>query len=148
MCSIIIVTMIFFKEHGNNYENLKNPWFCNREEPNPNVGSVSFTLTFASHCSCSLKGYCLYIMACLGEPCPSAWMLHQSAFVQGNIQTLSTCGMLQEKKITHPLPEASHSRGYLQNLWSFNFTSSSPPPPPTPFYKRNWHPTPDKMLRH
>ena len=32
------------------------------------VGSVSFTLTFASRCFCSLKGYCLYIMACLREP--------------------------------------------------------------------------------
>ena len=33
-----------------------------------------------------------------------------------------------KKKLTHPLPEAGHSRGYLQNLWSFYFTSSSPPP--------------------
>ena len=36
------------------------------------VGFVSFTLTIASHCFCSLKGYCLYIMAFLREPCPSA----------------------------------------------------------------------------
>ena len=34
------------------------------------VGPVS--LTFAFSCFCSLKGYCLYIMACLGEPCPSS----------------------------------------------------------------------------
>ena len=34
----------------------------------------------------------------------------------------------RKKKLTHPLPEAGHSRGYLQNLWPFYFTSSSPPP--------------------
>ena len=33
----------------------------------------------------------------------------------------------RKKKLTHPLPEAGHSRGYLQNLWPFYFTSSSPP---------------------
>ena len=32
-----------------------------------------------------------------------------------------------KKKLTHPLPEAGHSRGYSQNLWPFYFTSSSPP---------------------
>ena len=35
----------------------------------------------------------------------------------------------KKKKLTHPLPEAGHSRGHLQNLWPFYFTSSSPPPP-------------------
>ena len=34
----------------------------------------------------------------------------------------------RKKKLTHPLPEAGHSRGYLQNLWVFYFISSSPPP--------------------
>ena len=36
---------------------------------------------------------------------------------------------VRKKKLTltHPLPEAVHSRGYLQNLWPFYFTSSSPP---------------------
>ena len=34
----------------------------------------------------------------------------------------------RKKKFTHPLPEAGHSRGYLQNLWPFYFTSSPPPP--------------------
>ena len=62
------------------------------------VGSVSFSLTFAFSCFCSLKGYYLYIMACLGEPSPSAWMLNQSAFVQGNNRNLSTCGWLQERR--------------------------------------------------
>ena len=41
------------------------------------VGSVSFTLTFAS---CCFLFTVLYIMACLREPCLSAWMLNQSAF--------------------------------------------------------------------
>ena len=62
------------------------------------VGSVSFTLTFAFCCFCSLKGYSLYLMACLWEPCPSAWMLNQSAFVQRNIRNLSACGWLQERR--------------------------------------------------
>ena len=33
----------------------------------------------------------------------------------------------RNKKLTHPLREAGHSRGYLQILWAFYFTSSSPP---------------------
>ena len=33
----------------------------------------------------------------------------------------------RKEKLTQPLPEAGHSRGYLQNLWPFYFTSSSPP---------------------
>ena len=32
----------------------------------------------------------------------------------------------------------------LQDLCPFYFTSS--PPPPSLFYKRNWHPEPDKMV--
>ena len=35
-------------------------------------------------------------MACLEEPCPSAWMLNQTAFVQENILALSTYEWLQE----------------------------------------------------
>ena len=34
----------------------------------------------------------------------------------------------RKKKLTHPLPEAGRSRGYLQNSWPFYFTSTSPPP--------------------
>ena len=91
------------------------------------VGSVS--LTFASRYFCSLKGYCLYIMACLEEPCPYAWMLNQSAFVQGNIWTLSTCGWLQERIINTSPPRdwpfqgifatslpSSQSAGFLNKL--------------------------------
>ena len=35
---------------------------------------------------------------------------------------------VRKKKLTHPLPKAGHSRGYLQNLRPFYFTSSPPPP--------------------
>ena len=33
----------------------------------------------------------------------------------------------RKKKLTHPLPDAGHSRWYLQNVWPFYFTSPSPP---------------------
>ena len=50
----------------------------------------------------------------------------------------------RNKKLTHPLPEAGHSRRYLQILWPFllYFLISSP----SLFYKRSWHPDPDKMV--
>ena len=32
------------------------------KQENFHVGYIFFTLTFASNCSCSLRGYCLYIM--------------------------------------------------------------------------------------
>ena len=59
---------------------------------------VFFTLIFASYCFCSLKGYYPCIMVCLREPCPSAQMLNQSAFVQGNFLMLSTWRLLKGKK--------------------------------------------------
>ena len=34
----------------------------------------------------------------------------------------------RKKKLTHPLPEAGHSRVYLHNLWASYFTSLSPLP--------------------
>ena len=68
-------------------------------------------------------------MACLREHCPSAWILNQSAFVQGNHPDPVLVWMAaRKKKLTHPLPEAGHSRGYLKILWPFYSTSSSPPP--------------------
>ena len=112
------------------------------------VGSVSFTLTFASRCFCSLKGYCLYIMACLREPCPSAWMLNQGAFVQGNIPTLSTCGWLQERRNEHIPSLRLAIPGDICKTMAFllYFLISSP----SLCYKRNWDPKPDKTvtLRH
>ena len=67
----------------------------------------SLTLTFASWCFCSLKWYCQYIMSCLGGTpplllnvkCKCLW--NQSAFVQENILTLSTCCWLLEGRNTH-----------------------------------------------
>ena len=64
-------------------------------------------------------------MAYPREPCPSAWMLNQSAFVLDPVHLWMAA---RKKKLTHPLSEAGHSRGYLQNVWPFYFTSSSPPP--------------------
>ena len=55
---------------------------------------------------CSVKGYCLHVMACLREPCTSAWMLNQNAFVQDLVHLWMATG---RKKLTHPLPEAGHS---------------------------------------
>ena len=49
-----------------------NPIIALQERANSDslFRSVSFTLIFASRCFCSLKGYCLYTMAYLREPCP------------------------------------------------------------------------------
>ena len=79
------------------------------------VGSVSFTLTCTRHCFCSLKGYRPYIMSCIREPWPPAWMLNQSAFVQEPVHLWMATG---RRKLIHSLPEAGHSRRYLQDLWS------------------------------
>ena len=50
----------------------------------------------------------------------------------------------RQRKLTHPLPEAGHSRGYLQNVWPFYFTS--PPPPPLCAIKETGIQTPIKWL--
>ena len=52
--------------------NIDNPIIALQERASSDslFRSVSFTLIFASRCFCSLKGYCLYIMARLGDPCP------------------------------------------------------------------------------
>ena len=122
------------------------PCNCYRDQQNLFVESVSFILTSASSCVCLLKGYCLYIMACLREQCPSAWMLNQSAFVQGNSLILSTVNGYWRTKLTHSLSEADHSRKPPQDSWPFYFTTSSF----SLFYKRTWHPDSDKLviLRH
>ena len=63
----------------------------------PHVESVSFTLTFASCCSCSLKGYYPHIMACLREPF-SAWMLNQITFAKDSVHLWIAA---ENKKVTH-----------------------------------------------
>lgn len=78
--------------------------FCYREEQNQ-TPFFNFNLCF--WCFCSLKRYCQYIMSCLGGTPPLLlnvkWkcLWNQSAFVQGNILTLSTCCWLQEGRNTH-----------------------------------------------
>ena len=42
-------------------------------------------------------------MASLREPCSSAWILNQSAFVQDPVHLRMATG---RKKLTHPLPQA------------------------------------------
>ena len=99
--------------------NMATAFVTGKSQTGLHVGSVCFTLTSAFRCFCALKGYCLYIMACLGKPCPSAWMLNQSAFVQGNIGTLFHLWMAtRKKKLTHSFPEAGHSRWYLSLIAS------------------------------
>ena len=50
-------------------------------------------------------------MTCLREPYSSAWILNANAFVQDPVHLW--------KKLTHPLPEASHSRSYFSRLMAF-----------------------------
>ena len=76
------------------------------------VRPVSFTLTFASRCFCSVKGYCPYKIACLREPSPSARMLNQNTFVQDHVYLWMATG---RKKLTHTLPKIGHSRRHLQD---------------------------------
>ena len=68
-------------------------------------------------------------MACLREPCPSAWML--KCLCSAPRETIwprpPVDGCKKEGINTSP-HLAGHSRGYLQSLWPFYFTSSSPPP--------------------
>lgn len=89
------------------------------------VRSVSFTLILLP-CFCSLKGYCLYIMACLWEPCPSAWMLNQSALFRETSWPCSSVDSYRRKKLTHPLSKAGYSRRYLQGVWHFYYFLTFP----------------------
>ena len=45
-------------------------------------------------------------MASLREPCSSAWILNQSAFVQDPVHLWTSIG---RKKLTHSFPKACHS---------------------------------------
>ena len=73
----------------------------------------------------ALKAYSLYVMACLGEPCPSVWILNQSAFVQGLAQ--STCGAQEGRNEKSP-PRLA----ILEDICKINglFTVFPYPPPP------------------
>ena len=83
--------------------------FCYREELT-SCWICFFYFNLAFHCFWSLKRHCSYLMSGLGEPCSSAWMFNQKAFVQDPVHLLLSTG---RKKLTHLLPEACHSRRYL-----------------------------------
>ena len=138
-----------FKKHGGlRIQQVKNKPFkhpCNREEPNlTTCWSCFFYFNLCFRCVCSLKGYCLYRMACLREPCPSAWMLNQSAFVQGSIRTWPPVdGCKKEESNTSP-PRGWPFQGTFAKLTAFllYFLISSP----SLFDKWNWHPNPNEMV--
>ena len=93
------------------------------------VGSVSLTLIFGFLCF-SYYNYSKWTF--IKEPCPSVWMLDESAFVQLSVSQSDPTylWMVAEKnKLAYPLPKATYSRRYLQYLWPFYLTSSPPPPP-------------------
>ena len=70
-------------------------------------------------------------MACLREPCPSAWKLNWNAFVQltAHRETfwpcppVKVCRKGKKKKLAYLLHDAGHSRRYLQDQWPFYFSS-------------------------
>ena len=70
-------------------------------------------------------------MACLREPCCSAWLLNQNAFVQHPVHLWVATG---RKKLTHPLPRAWPLQEIVARVMDL-LTSSS-----FLSYKRNWHP--------
>ena len=74
----------------------------------------------------------LYIVDCLGEPCPFAWRLNQM------LNSAHLWMATGRKKLTHSLPEAGHSRRYLSDYWSF--LTLFPHLFLSVFYKRYWHP--------
>ena len=106
------------------------------------VGSVSFTLTFSTHWFCSLQGHCLYIMACLREPCTSAWNVKPKCLLfRETSDPVLLWTNTGSKKLTCLFPEAGHSRRCLQDLWPFCFTV----PLPT-LLDSSRHPDPNKMV--
>ena len=93
---------------------------------------VSFSLTFALHCFCSLKGYSPYKMAYLGEPCPRAWILNQNIFVQDPVHLWIS---YRKEGINTSSPWD----------WLFHETYARlllPHLPTSLFYKTTWHPDP------
>ena len=62
---------------------------------------------------------------CLGEPCPSAWILNRSPFFMDPIHLWRAIGRTQ---LTHFFPKACHSIDICKICKTFYFDSSSPPP--------------------
>ena len=96
---------------------------------------------FASCCFCSLKGHCPYLTACLGNPAPLPECLTKMLL----FRTLSACGWLQEgRNECHPFHRPAIPGDICKTKGFFFLTSS--PPPSLCFYKRIWHPDPDKVV--
>ena len=97
-----------------------------------------FLLTFAPHCCCDP-----YIMACLKEPCTSACILNQNAFLQDPLHLWMATGRekLTLSSLTLAIP------GDICRINSlFTLLPHLPPHP----YKTIWYPDHNKMviLRH
>ena len=107
---------------------------CDREELTP-CWIYFFHFHFSSHCFYLLKGYCLHVMACLGDPCPSAWILNPSAFVQDSGHLWMAAGIQS--------PRLAIQGDICKINGLFYFTSS---PLPSLFYKRPGTQTPIRWL--
>ena len=105
-----------------------------------------------------------YIKTCLKRPCPTAWLLKSLCSAPREIIWPCTPvnGCKEKKILTHPFQRLALSGDILQGWWPFllSFLTASPSLfcflTLVPhcfsfwFYKRTWHPNPDKMvtLRH
>ena len=91
------------------------------------VGSVSFTVTFSTHCFYSLQGHynnglsqgTLHFCLNVKPKC-----LFSGKHLDPVLLWMDT----GSKKLTCLFPEAGHSRRCLQDLWPFYFTIPLPPP--------------------
>ena len=91
------------------------------------VGSVSFTLTFDSRLLLFTKRIRSIHNGLPQGALPFCLNVKPKCLCSGkHLDPVHLWMATKKKKLTHPLPEAGHSGGYLQNLWSFYLTSSSP----------------------
>ena len=78
-----------------------------------NSDSMFHLFLLLPSCFCSLSGYSLYIRVCLGEPCPSVWILNQSTFVWEPCPPVGGPG---RKRLTHPLGDICKINGLFALL--------------------------------
>ena len=105
---------------GQKKGNLKTNW-----DPSGNLKILPSIRLSQPFCSTLL--YCLYMMACLREPCPSAWLLNQDL----SSGPCSPVDGYRKEEIDTSLPQTCHSRRYLQDEGAFYFSSSPHPLHPT-----------------
>lgn len=84
-------------------------------------------LTFASHCFCSLKGYCLYIMVCLREH--SLSVKPKCLCLEKHPDLWPPLNSCKKEDITTSSPRAWLFRRYLGRLITFYFSFNSSAPP-------------------